>query len=109
MSFFPGLDSERSFASLFSRSVFHSQFSFGYFKASKKNHLSLTMALTETSHSLLFPFWFMQCEADLLHLTFKSVFELVFFFLAKQREIGLKIKISREVSQNQVQSQPLCK
>lgn len=35
LSCFPGLDSGRSLALLFSHSVFHSGFSFGYFKASK--------------------------------------------------------------------------
>ena len=43
-----------------------------------KNHLSLTMALAETSHSPLSSFWFVHCEADLVHPTSKSGFELGF-------------------------------
>lgn len=49
------------------------------------------MALAETSRSPLFPFWFMQCEADLLHPPL-NLYLSWFFVLTEQREKWLKIK-----------------
>lgn len=96
LSCFTGLDSGRSLALLFSHSVFHSEFSFGYFKASKI-WLEFGSGPGETP----------LCSA--LHRMILSLRMSLGFVLAKQKVTGIKVTISRKVGQNQGQGQPSCK
>lgn len=96
LSCFTGLDSGRSLALLFSHSVFHSEFSFGYFKASKI-WLEFGNGPGETP----------LCSA--LHRMILSLRMSLGFVLAKQKVTGIKVTISRKVGQNQGQGQPSCK